>query len=176
MARVARIERHGGPEVIEWVDVDLPDPGPGEVRIKATAVGLNFIEVYQRTGLYPLQLPSGLGGEGTGVIEAIGPGVTGFKVGDRVGTFGPIGSYATARNVPAARSKAPTGWPRRGRPPSPPTPWGRPTSASVRRSSGHWASPATTCAKLTVPAGPSCARQGQGELVAMSCVAWVWAC
>jgi len=101
MARVARIEEHGGPEVIKWVDVDLPDPGPGEVRIKATAVGLNFIEVYQRTGLYPLQLPSGLGGEGAGVIEAIGAGVTGVAVGDRVGTFGPIGSYATARNVPA---------------------------------------------------------------------------
>ena len=101
MARVARIREHGGPEVIEWVDVDLPDAGPGEVRIKATAVGLNFIEIYQRTGLYPLKLPSGLGGEGSGVIEAIGAGVTGFKVGDRVGTFGPIGSYATARNVSA---------------------------------------------------------------------------
>ena len=101
MARVARIGEHGGPEVIEWVDIDLPDPGPGEVRIRATAVGLNFIEIYQRTGLYPLKLPSGLGGEGTGVIEAIGPGVTGFRVGDRVGTIGPIGSYATARNVPA---------------------------------------------------------------------------
>lgn len=101
MARVARIEEHGGPEVIQWVDLDLPDPGPGEVRIRSTAVGLNFIEIYQRTGLYPLQLPSGLGGEGAGVIEAIGPGVTGFAVGDRVGTFGPIGSYATARNVAA---------------------------------------------------------------------------
>lgn len=101
MARVARIEEHGGPEVIKWADVDLPDPGPGEVQITATAVGLNFIEIYQRTGLYPLPLPSGLGGEGTGVIAAIGPGVTGFDVGDRVGTFGPIGSYATARNVPA---------------------------------------------------------------------------
>lgn len=101
MARVARIEQHGGPEVIQWVDIDLPDPGPGEVRLRATAVGLNFIEIYQRTGLYPLKLPSGLGGEGAGVIEAIGPGVTGFAIGDRVGTFGPIGSYATARNVPA---------------------------------------------------------------------------
>jgi len=101
MARVARIEQHGGPDVIEWVDVDLPDPGPGEVRIKATAVGLNFIEIYQRTGLYPLKLPSGLGGEGTGTIEAVGEGVDGFEVGDRVGTFGPVGSYATARNVPA---------------------------------------------------------------------------
>ena len=103
MARVARIEQHGGPEVIQWVDVDLPDPGPGEVRIRSTAVGLNFIEVYQRTGLYPLKLPSGLGGESAGVIEAVGPDVTDFAVGDRVGTFGPaIGSYATHRNLPAA--------------------------------------------------------------------------
>ncbi|THD38010.1 MAG: quinone oxidoreductase [Sphingomonas sp.] len=103
MARVARIERHGGPEVIQWVDVDLPDPGEGEVRIRSTAVGLNFIEIYQRTGLYPLPLPSGLGSESVGVIEALGPGVTGFAVGDRVGTFGPaIGSYATHRKLPAA--------------------------------------------------------------------------
>ena len=102
MARVARIEEHGGPEVIQWVDIDLPDPAPGEVRIRSTAVGLNFIEVYQRTGLYPLKLPSGLGGESVGVIEAVGPDVTDFAVGDRVGTFGPaIGSYATHRNLPA---------------------------------------------------------------------------
>lgn len=101
MARVARIEQHGGPDVIQWHDVDLPDPGEGEVRIRATAVGLNFIEIYQRTGLYPMKLPSGLGGEGVGVIEAIGPAVTGFSVGDRVGTFGPVGSYATERNVAA---------------------------------------------------------------------------
>jgi NADPH2:quinone reductase len=100
MARVARIEQHGGPEVIQWVDVDLPDPGPGEVRIRSTAVGLNFIEIYQRTGLYPLKLPSGLGTESVGVIEALGTGVTDFAVGDRVGTFGPtIGSYATHRNL-----------------------------------------------------------------------------
>lgn len=102
MARVARIEQHGGPEVIQWVDIDLPDPGPGEVRIRTTAVGLNFIEVYQRTGLYPLKLPSGLGGESVGLVEAVGPGVASFAVGDRVGTFGPvIGSYATHRNLPA---------------------------------------------------------------------------
>jgi NADPH2:quinone reductase len=102
MARVARIEQHGGPEVIQWVDVDLPDPGPGEVRIRSTAVGLNFIEIYQRTGLYQLKLPSGLGTESVGVIEALGAGVTDFAVGDRVGTFGPtIGSYGTHRNLPA---------------------------------------------------------------------------
>ena len=102
MARVARIEQHGGPEVIQWADIDLPDPGPGEVRIRSTAVGLNFIEIYQRTGLYPLKLPSGLGTESVGVIEALGDGATDFAVGDRVGTTGPtIGSYATHRNLPA---------------------------------------------------------------------------
>jgi len=102
MARVARIEQHGGPEVILWADVELPDPGPGEVRMRSTAVGLNFIEVYQRTGLYKLPLPSGLGSESVGVVEALGEGVTDVAVGDRVGTFGPtIGSYATHRNLPA---------------------------------------------------------------------------
>lgn len=102
MARVARIEQHGGPDLIQWVDVDLPDPGPGEVRIRSTAVGLNFIEIYQRTGLYPLNLPSGLGTESVGVIEALGDGVMDFSIGDRVGTTGPtIGSYATHRNLPA---------------------------------------------------------------------------
>jgi NADPH2:quinone reductase len=100
MARVARIEQHGGPEVIQWVDVDLPDPGPGEVRIRSTAVGLNFIEIYQRTGLYQLKLPSGLGTESVGVVEALGDGVTAVAVGDRVGTTGPtVGSYATHRNL-----------------------------------------------------------------------------
>lgn len=100
MARVARIDQHGGPEMIQWVDVDLPDPGPGEVRIRSTAVGLNFIEIYQRTGLYPLKLPSGLGTESVGVIEALGDGVADFAVGDRVGTTGPaVGSYATHRNL-----------------------------------------------------------------------------
>jgi NADPH2:quinone reductase len=102
MARVARIEQTGGPEVIQWVDVDLPDPGPGEVRMRNTAVGLNYIDTYFRSGLYPAELPTGLGGEAAGVIEAIGPGVEGFAVGDRVGTFGPArGAYATERNLPA---------------------------------------------------------------------------
>jgi NADPH2:quinone reductase len=100
MARAARIEQHGGPEVIQWVDIELPDPAPGEVRIRSTAVGLNFIEVYQRTGLYQLKLPSGLGTESVGVVEALGEGVTDVAVGDRVGTFGPtVGSYATHRNL-----------------------------------------------------------------------------
>jgi NADPH2:quinone reductase len=104
MARVARIERTGGPEVILWSDVDLPSPGPGEVRMRNTAVGLNFIDIYHRKGLYPLDMPAGLGSEAAGVIEALGAGVDGFAVGDRVGTFGPSrGAYATERNVAAAQ-------------------------------------------------------------------------
>lgn len=102
MARVARFERTGGPEVIEWSDVDLPAPGPGEMRIRSTAVGLNYIDTYHRRGIYPLTLPSGLGGEAAGVVEAIGDGVTDFAVGDRVAGFSPMGAYATERNVPAS--------------------------------------------------------------------------
>jgi NADPH2:quinone reductase len=89
MARVAVIERTGGPEVIEWATRDLPPPGPGEVRVQHKAVGLNFIDTYHRSGLYPVPLPSGLGGEAAGVIEALGEGVVDFAVGDRVTTFGP---------------------------------------------------------------------------------------
>ena len=102
MTRVARIERTGGPDVIEWVDIDLPDPGEGEIRMRNTAVGLNFIDVYHRKGVYPIALPAGLGSEAAGVVEAVGPGVEGFEVGDRIGVYGPSrGAYATARNVPA---------------------------------------------------------------------------
>lgn len=101
MARAARIERTGGPEVIGWVDMDLPAPGPGQVRMRNTAVGLNFIDTYHRSGLYPVPLPSGLGGEAAGVVEAVGEGVD-FAVGDRVATFGPaLGAYATEWNVRA---------------------------------------------------------------------------
>ncbi len=103
-ARVARIEKTGGPEVIQWGDVDLPDPGPGEVRMRNTAVGLNYIDTYFRSGLYPSELPAGLGGEAAGVIEAIGPGVEGFKIGDRVGTFGPSrGAYRPSATCPPRR-------------------------------------------------------------------------
>ena len=104
MAKVATITRTGGPEVIEWHDVDLPSPAPGEVRLRSTAVGLNFIDTYYRRGLYPIELPSGLGVEGVGVVETVGDGVTSVAPGDRVATFGPqLGSYATERNL-AARS------------------------------------------------------------------------
>jgi len=68
MTRTARIERTGGPEVIEWIDVDLPDPGPGEIRMRNTVVGLNFIDIYFRSGVYPASLPTGLGSEAAGVI------------------------------------------------------------------------------------------------------------
>lgn len=103
MARAISIERTGGPEVMTWVNRDLPEPGAGEVRMRNTAVGLNFIDVYHRSGVYPVKLPSGLGTEAVGVVEALGAGVEGLSVGDRVGTFGPaLGAYATARNVSAA--------------------------------------------------------------------------
>lgn len=103
MARVARIEQTGGPEVIEWHDVELPRPGPGEVRMRHTAVGLNFIDTYHRRGIYPVELPSGLGVEAAGVVEAVGEGVTEWRPGDRVCTFGPArGAYASERNIAAA--------------------------------------------------------------------------
>ncbi len=103
MARSARIIGHGGPEVIEWIDVDVPPPGPGEVQMRSTAVGLNYIDTYHRRGIYPVSLPSGLGLEAAGVIVAVGEGVTTLKAGDRVCTFGPaMGAYATLRNLPAA--------------------------------------------------------------------------
>ncbi len=102
MTRAARITAYGGPEVIEWIDVDLPAPGPGEVRFRSTAVGLNFIDTYHRRGIYPVPLPSGLGLEAAGVVDAVGAGVD-FAVGDRVAGFGPaLNAYATERNVAAA--------------------------------------------------------------------------
>jgi NADPH2:quinone reductase len=104
MAKAIRFQRTGGPEVLEWVEVDLPPPGPGEVRMRNTAVGLNFIDTYHRTGLYPVPLPSGLGGEAAGVVEAVGEGVYGLAAGDRIATFGPaLGAYSTERNVPASQ-------------------------------------------------------------------------
>jgi NADPH:quinone reductase len=100
MERAARISEHGGPEVIRWVDIDLSPPGPGEVTMRNTAVGLNFIDTYHRRGIYPVALPSGLGLEAAGVVEAVGGGVSDFAVGDRVCCFGPtMGAYSTARNV-----------------------------------------------------------------------------
>ena len=97
------IRSHGGPEVIEMVEADVPDPGPGEVRIRQRAIGLNFIDIYFRTGLYANTLPHGLGFEGAGVIDAVGANVSGLKEGDRVAyPQGPIGAYAELRTMPAA--------------------------------------------------------------------------
>ena len=100
-ARAARIERTGGPEVIQWIDVDLPNPGAGEVLVRNTAVGLNYIDTYFRSGMYPTEFPTGLGSEAVGVVEAVGDGVE-LPIGARVAGFGPSrGAYATARIVPA---------------------------------------------------------------------------
>jgi NADPH2:quinone reductase len=103
MTKAIRMARNGGPEVMEYVDVDVGEPGPGEARVRQHAIGVNFIDVYFRTGLYPSTLPSGLGMEGAGVVEAIGPGVTEVQVGDRVAYAGrPNGAYAQVRIMPAA--------------------------------------------------------------------------
>ena len=104
MVGVIRIHQIGGPEVLEWEDVELAAPAAGEVQIAQTAVGLNYIDVYHRTGLYPVELPSGLGAEGAGTVAAVGDGVADLAVGDRVAyVLGPLGAYAEARNLAAAR-------------------------------------------------------------------------
>jgi NADPH2:quinone reductase len=102
MTKAIRISAIGGPEVMEYVDVDLPVPGRGEALIRQHACGLNYIDVYFRMGTYPQQLPAGLGMEGAGVVEAVGEGVTHIKPGDRVAYAGrPPGAYAEARVLPA---------------------------------------------------------------------------
>ena len=101
--KAIRFGRTGGPEVLDYVDVDLPPPGPGQARVKHTVVGVNFIDTYHRTGLYPLPLPSGLGMEAAGVVEALGAGVSTLKLGDRVAYAGAMGAYAEANNIPAER-------------------------------------------------------------------------
>src|SRR6202012_2238152 len=102
MIKAIRFEKTGGSDVLQYVDYDLPPPAKGQVQVKHTAIGVNFIDTYHRTGLYPLPMPSGLGSEAAGVVAALGEGVTGFKVGQRVGyCSGAIGSYAEANNVPA---------------------------------------------------------------------------
>jgi NADPH:quinone reductase len=103
MSKAIRIEQTGGPEVMKLVDVEVGAPGPGQVQIKQKACGLNYIDIYFRTGLYPQPLPAGVGQEGAGVISAVGEGVGNFKVGDRVAyAGGPQGSYAEVRNITAA--------------------------------------------------------------------------
>ena len=103
-ARVVSLEKLGAPNIIQILDKDLPPPGKGEVQLRQTAIGFNFIDIYQRSGFYPLELPTGLGHEAVGVVEALGEGVTGLKVGDRVMYMNAgIGAYASARNVLAEK-------------------------------------------------------------------------
>ncbi|AKQ56251.1 quinone oxidoreductase family protein [Bordetella hinzii] len=104
LVKAVRIEQHGGPEVLKVVEVEVAPPAANEVTIRQHAAGLNFIDIYYRTGLYPHPLPHGLGFEGAGVVEAVGAEVRHLKVGDRV-AYGqsPLGAYAQARNVPAAQ-------------------------------------------------------------------------
>jgi NADPH2:quinone reductase len=104
MTKAIRFHQTGGPEVLTWDDVEVGKPGPGQARVRHTAVGLNYVDTYIRSGLYPSQLPSGLGTEGAGVVEEVGPGVTEVKAGDRVAyAGGPLGAYAEARVMPADR-------------------------------------------------------------------------
>lgn len=104
MTKAIRLEQAGGPEVLRWQDVEVGEPGPGQARVRHHAVGLNYIDVYHRSGLYPLALPSGLGLEGAGVIEAVGEGVTELQAGDRAAyAGGPVGAYAQVRLMPADR-------------------------------------------------------------------------
>jgi NADPH:quinone reductase len=104
MVHAIRIHKTGGPEVLSWEEVGVGKPGPGEARIRQTAVGLNFIDTYNRSGVYAVPMPTVLGNEGAGIIEELGSGVTDLKVGDRV-AYGnaPIGAYAEARLIPAGR-------------------------------------------------------------------------
>ena len=105
MAKAIRIHQTGGPEVMRLEDVVVADPGPGQVRLKHVAVGLNFADIYFRTGLYPVPLPCGLGVEAAGVVQAVGEGVTNVIPGDRVtytGFVNTLGAYSTERLVPAA--------------------------------------------------------------------------
>jgi NADPH2:quinone reductase len=103
MAKAVRFYETGGPQVLRYEDVEVGDPGPGEVRVRHVAVGLNFADTYFRSGYYPAKLPAGMGVEASGVIQSVGAGVTGFSVGDRVTYTGsPLGAYSTERVMPAA--------------------------------------------------------------------------
>ena len=104
MTYAIRFHQPGGPEVLRWEEVQVPAPAAGEATVRHHAVGLNFVDIYNRSGLYPAQLPSGLGSEAAGVVEEVGPGVTDLKPGDRV-AYGasPLGAYSEARLIPADR-------------------------------------------------------------------------
>jgi len=108
--RAIRFEKTGGPEVLQLAEVETPEPGPGQVRVRHEAVGINFIDTYHRTGLYPAKLPCTPGGEAAGIVEAVGEGVSRFGVGDRVAYSGGFGAYAEANVVRADRTvKVPDG-------------------------------------------------------------------
>jgi NADPH:quinone reductase len=103
MAKAVRYHKQGGPEVLQYEEVQVGDPGPGQARIRHAAIGVNFVDTYQRSGLYPMPLPQVAGNEGAGVVEAVGPGVTDLKPGDRIAYTGLPGSYCDVRVVPAER-------------------------------------------------------------------------
>jgi NADPH:quinone reductase len=104
MTKAIVVHETGGPEVLSYEDVDVGDPGPGQLRIKHTAIGVNFVDTYERKGLYKVNLPFVAGGEGAGVVTAVGPDVTGFAVGDRIAYSGQIGAYAGERLIKADRT------------------------------------------------------------------------
>ncbi len=105
MPNAIRVHRHGGPEVLTWEEVPVGEPGPGEIRVRHRFIGVNFVDTYQRSGLYKVPLPFTPGSEGAGVVEAVGPGVTDLAVGDRIAyATGPVGSYAEVRLLPADRA------------------------------------------------------------------------
>src|SRR3981189_2913464 len=104
MTHAIRFHKTGGPEVLVWEEVEVGKPGPGEARVRHTAIGLNFVDIYVRRGLYPVQPPRGLGTEAAGIVEEVGPGVTEVKPGDRVAyAGGPLGAYSEVRVMPADR-------------------------------------------------------------------------
>ena len=103
--KAIQIMETGGPDVMRLVDIDVPPPGKGEIQLRQTAIGLNYIDTYHRSGLYTLPLPAGIGMEAAGIVEAVGEGVKGFKPGDRAAYgLGPRGAYAFVRNIPAVRA------------------------------------------------------------------------
>ncbi|ANW00153.1 quinone oxidoreductase family protein [Bradyrhizobium icense] len=103
MTRAMKVHRTGGPDVLSWESIELEKPGPGQIRLKQAAIGLNFIDVYHRTGLYPVPLPFVPGQEGAGTVEAVGNNVKNIKVGDRVAYAGELGAYAETRIIDADR-------------------------------------------------------------------------
>src|SRR5207237_10395214 len=103
MPKAIRFHKTGGPEVLQLDEVSVGEPGPGQARVRHTAIGVNFVDTYQRSGLYPMQLPQAAGNEGAGVVEAVGPNVTDVKKGDRVAYTALPGSSCAARAVPADR-------------------------------------------------------------------------